>query len=171
MVKPPWTCSKGQFYTYRLPNKTLWSSTYSPADGFCGALRKRTEAPTTCVSRSSLRVSRRRLGEWVPPPRSPLGGRSGARATCLRRLLERRLWSTSRVIFDSRRKPKYPYTPRIRFSSRVAVAARGTRVEMARAVFRSTPVSVRQLIEPTPTQDHWHALFRPRCSGFCVLRR
>jgi hypothetical protein len=31
--------------------------------------------------------------------------------------------------------------------------------------------SVRQLIEPTPTQDHWHALFRPRCSGFCLLRR
>jgi hypothetical protein len=52
---------------------------------------------------------------------------------------QRRLWSTSRVIFDSRRKPEYPYTPRTRFSSRVAVAARGTHVEMARAVFRSTP--------------------------------
>ena len=37
--------------------------------------------------------------------------------------------------------------------------------------FRSTRASVRQLIEPTPTQDHWHALFRPRCSGFCLLRR
>src|SRR5215469_14176541 len=35
-----------------------------------------------------------------------------------------RLWSTSRVIFDSRRKPEYLYTQRTRFSSRVAVAAR-----------------------------------------------
>jgi len=76
----------------------------------------------------------------------------------------------ARMIFDSRRKPEYPYTPRTWFRSRVAVAARGTHVEMARAVFRSTPPSVRQLIEPTPTQDHWHALFRPRCSGFCLLR-
>jgi hypothetical protein len=86
---------------------------------------------------------------------------------------QRRLWSTSRVIFDSRRKPEYPYTPRTRFSSRVAVAARGTHAENgdARAVFRSTRASVRQLIEPTPTQDHWHALFRPRGSGFCLLRR
>src|SRR2546425_1999266 len=42
---------------------------------------------------------------------------------------------------------------------------RGTHVEMARAVFRSTPASVRQLIEPTPTQDHWHTLFRPRLAS------
>jgi hypothetical protein len=41
----------------------------------------------------------------------------------------------------------------------------------ARAVFRSTRTSVRQLIEPTPTQDHRNALFRPRCSGYCLLRR
>jgi len=37
--------------------------------------------------------------------------------------------------------------------------------------FRSTPALVRHLFEPTPTQDLWHALFRPRCSGFCLLRR
>ena len=52
-------------------------------------------------------------------------------------------------------------------------AGMGTHVENgdARSVFHSTRASVRQLIEPTPTQDHWHAPFRPRCSGFCVLRR
>jgi hypothetical protein len=93
--------------------------------------------------------------------------RNGARAY----LRERRLWSTSRAVFDLWWKPEYPCTPRIRFSIRVAVAARGTHLEMARAVFRSTPASVRPLIEPTPTQDHWQALFRPCCSGICLLRR
>ena len=37
--------------------------------------------------------------------------------------------------------------------------------------FRSSPASVGYLVEPTPTQNHWHALFRSRCSGFCLLRR
>ena len=48
---------------------------------------------------------------------------------------------------------------------------RGLAVPPIQSSFRSTRVSARQLIEPTPTQDHWHALFRPRCSGFCLLRR
>src|SRR5882724_10905658 len=42
-------------------------------------------------------------------------------------------------------------------------------MEMPRAVVRSIRASVRQLVEPTPTQDHWHALFRPRCSGFACF--
>src|SRR6185312_2451255 len=31
--------------------------------------------------------------------------------------------------------------------------------------------SAPQLIKPTPTQDHWHALLRWRCSDFRLLRR
>jgi hypothetical protein len=34
MVKPPWTSSKGQFYTYRPPNKTLWFQRIRQRMGF-----------------------------------------------------------------------------------------------------------------------------------------
>ena len=30
--------------------------------------------------------------------------------------------------------------------------------------------SVRQLVEPSPAQDHRHALVSPRFFGFCLLR-
>ena len=34
MVKPPWTYSKAQLYTYRLPNKTLWLQRIRQRMGF-----------------------------------------------------------------------------------------------------------------------------------------
>ena len=55
-------------------------------------------------------------------------------------------------------------------SSQAAVAARGTQAEMAGGCSRSTAASVRQLIEPMPTQDYWHALLPPGYSGFGFLR-
>jgi hypothetical protein len=66
---------------------------------------------------------------------SETGGQKSASKTSRKRirakgpsgsdLLEARLLSTSRAIFDSRRRPEFPSTPRTRFSSRVAVAAWG----------------------------------------------
>ena len=61
-------------------------------------------------------------------------------------------------------------SPKNSASCNTKVAARGTHVEIA-GPFRSSPASVGYLVEPTPTQNHWHALFRSRCSGFCLLRR
>lgn len=156
-----------------------------PAETLCDPDRPSTSPFRTLIRGGLLRHARRCQlagGRVLPAPRGIGHGRSWvhAAARCSfaiarsMHFVQRRLWSTSRVIFDSRRKSEYPYTPRTRFSHRVAVAARGTHVENGDArgrVFRSTRASVWQLIEPTPTQDHWHALFRPRCSGFCLLRR
>jgi len=75
MVKPPWTCSKGQFYTYRLPNKTLWFQRIRQRMGFaerCGNARRRQRLVVEEFSAGESSVNRTKLG---PIPRE--GRREG----------------------------------------------------------------------------------------------